>query len=266
MLFDDKKLQLESVNELIRCPIHSIEPYALMLAPVYVLMKLNKKLVSVKAPLDFFTQEELEKLNSSDVLYLPKFVKSSVRFQTAARVTKNIFTVTQAPLNPTPYEISKESFNVLSELWGKQVQIEPFFMSIFADELCSPLDFKKLIWAREHQVVKHDHGLLLSGTFVFIAVHLGWFDLELLSRYRNMIYEKTVQGEEWGLPANELETIIQDLNQVIEVKPHLNIAILRDLPSEWAKKLASRLDQLYKKRKTLIHDSVSIYGPEGFVA
>ena len=51
--YETKKLQLESVDKLIQCPVHTIEPFALMLAPAYILMKLNQKLVSVKAPLDF---------------------------------------------------------------------------------------------------------------------------------------------------------------------------------------------------------------------
>jgi len=43
MLFDEKRLQMESATQLIQCPIHTVEPFALMLAPVYVLMKLNQK-------------------------------------------------------------------------------------------------------------------------------------------------------------------------------------------------------------------------------
>ena len=106
MLFEDKKLQLESVERLIQCPVHSIEPFALMLAPVYILMKLNLKLVSVKAPLDFFTEEELQRLKSHEVFYLPKFVKSSVRFQTAARLIRKIITIQQYELSSAPFEIS----------------------------------------------------------------------------------------------------------------------------------------------------------------
>jgi hypothetical protein len=107
MLFEDKKLHLESIDQLIQCPISSVEPYSLMLSPVYVLMKLNKKLVSVKAPLDFFTKDELNRLSSNEVFYLPKFANSSVRFQTAARLVHNVLTIRQKKFNAAPFEISK---------------------------------------------------------------------------------------------------------------------------------------------------------------
>lgn len=266
MLFDDKKLNLESVEELIQCPIHSIEPYSLMLSPVYVLMKLNQKFVSVKAPLDFFTPEELKKLSVHETFYLPKFVQGSVRFQTAARLIKKIMNIHQDPLTAAPYEVSRESFYVLGTLWGKQLQIEPFFMAIFTDELCTPLNHEKMVEAREQTVVNHDQGLLLSGTFVFIALHLGWFDLNLLSQYRTMIYERTVQGEDWKNPKTELEQLVSDLSYIIQFNKHLSMDVLQHSTTEWTKKIHARLITLSAKTATFSHDSVSIYGEEGFAA
>lgn len=266
MLFEDKKLQLESVENLIQCPIHTIEPFALMLAPVYILMKLNQKLVSVKAPLDFFTEDELQRLKIHEVFYLPKFVKSSVRFQTAARLIKKIITLQQSELSPAPFEISKESFDALSKLWGKQIQIEPFFMGIFTDEFCEPLDQEKMLWARENAVIKHDHGLLLSGALVFVALHLGWFDIRQLNQHRNSIYERTIQGEEWEDPTSEIEFIVSDLNKIISSETSINLEKLRMVESEWAQKLASRLEFLKNKNTNLIYDSSTIFGEEGFAA
>ena len=266
MLFDDKKLQLESINDLIQCPVHSVEPYSLMLAPVYILMKLNQKFVSVKAPLDFFTDEELQRLKTHEIFYLPKFVKSSVRFQTAGRLIRKILTLNQAQLSSAPQEISKESFSVLSELWGKQVSVEPFFMSIFADEFCTPLKTEKMLWAREHAVIKHDHGLLLSGSLVFTALHLGWFDFEELNQHRASIYERTVQGEDWSSPQSELEFIVSDLNEVLNSHSAINLDVLNEVSSEWANKLSSRLKFLKNKNTNFSYDSVTIFGKEGFAA
>lgn len=266
MLFEDKKLQLESVDQLIQCPIYSIEPFALMLAPVYILMKRNQKLVSVKAPLDFFTADELQRLKVHEVFYLPKFVKSSVRFQTAARLIKKIITLQQSELSPAPFEISKESFDALSKLWGKQIQIEPFFMGIFADEFCEPLNQDKMLWARENAVIRHDHGLLLSGALVFVALHLGWFDIEQLNQFRKSIYERTVEGEEWENPSSEIEYIVHDLNQIIATETSIDLEKLRLINSEWANKLASRLEFLKRKNTNLIYDSATIFGEEGFAA
>jgi len=266
MLFDDKKLQIESISDLIQCPVHSVEPYALMLAPVYVLMKLNQKFVSVKAPLDFFTEEELERLKTHEVFYLPKFVKSSVRFQTAGRLIRKMLTLQQGQLSSAPHEISRESFSLLSELWGKQVSVEPFFMSIFAEEFCATLKTEKMLWAREHALIKHDHGLLLSGALIFIALHLGWFDLEELNQLRTSIYERTVQGEDWSVPKSELEFIVCDLNQVLNEHPAITLEVLSDMSSEWSNKLSARLRFLKNKNTNFSYDSVSIFGKEGFAA
>jgi len=266
MQFDDKKLQLESIGEMIQCPVYSIEPFSLMLAPVYILMKLNQKFVSVKAPLDFFTADELERLKTHEVFYLPDFVKSSVRFQTAGRLIRKMLTLQQNQLSPAPQEFSREAFNVLSELWGKQVQVEPFFMSIFADELCSPLESEKMLWAREHAVVKHDHGLLLSGALIFIALHLGWFDYEELDRVRRMIYERTVQGEEWSSPETELEFIVFDLNRIMSIHSAITLEVLKEVSCEWSNKLAARLMFLRNKNTNFRYDSVTIFGKGGFAA
>jgi hypothetical protein len=266
MLFEDKKLQLESIDKLIQCPVYTIEPFALMLAPAYVLMKLNQKLVSVKAPLDFFTDDELQRLKTNEVVYFPKFVKSSVRFQTAARLIKKILTIKQSELSPASFEISKESFSVLSELWGKQIQVEPFFMAIFADEFCKPLDQEKMLWARENAVIKHDNGLLLSGASVFMALHLGWYDIDQLNEFRKSIYERTVEGEEWLNPKSELELIVSELNKTLKADKAINLENLKLNSSEWSNKLAARLQFLKNKNTNFIYLSASIYGEEGFAA
>ena len=266
MLFEDKKLHLESIDQMIQCPISSVQPYSLMLSPVYVLMKLNKKLVSVKAPLDFFTEQELKRLSVNEVFYLPKFAGSSVRFQTAARVIHNIFTIRQDQFLASPFEISKESFGILAPLWGKQFQVEPFFMSVFAEELCSPLDPQMMLWARENAVVRHDHGLLLSGSLVFIAAHLGWSNLKELNEIRSSVYEKTVKGEDWKTPRSELELIVSGLNELFEAHQNLSVDILKTVQSEWSKKILARLNRLEGLNTNQQYDSLTIYGEDGFAA
>src|SRR5262249_4357807 len=121
-------------------------------------------------------------------------------------------------------------------------------------------------WARENAVLKHDHGLLLSGALVFIALHLGWFDLEVLNKYRNEIYERTVAGEMWVHPCSELESIVCDLNHLLLSQTSLNLLNLRAFSSEWSHKLASRLEYLKNKNTNFMHPSVSIFGEGGFAA
>jgi len=266
MLFEDKKLQLESVDELIQCPIMSVEPFSLMLAPVYVLMKLNKKLVSVKAPLDFFTSDELDRLKTHEVFYMPKFAMSSIRFQTAARVVQSLLSKTQGKMVPAPFEVSNETFGVMGPLWGKQIQIEPFFMCVFSDELCTPLKPETLLWARENAVVRHDHGLLLSGSLVFVALHVGWFNLIELNQIRSFVYEKTVAGENWENPKTELELIVSELNEIYSSNTSLTIQNLEEVKSDWAEKLTSRLKRLKQINTNKLYESVSIFGEEGFAS
>lgn len=266
MLFDDKKLSSESIEDLIQCPVHTVEPYSLMLAPVYVLMKLNHKLVSVKAPLDFFLPEEIERLKRYETFYIPKFVKSSVRFQTAARVIKNIFSAKAADLKPAPFEVSREVLNLVGPLWGKSLTVEPFFMAIFAHELCEPLTPDQILWAREQAVVRHDLGLLLSGAFVFIAVHLGWFDYEALNRARNDVYVRTVNGEEWDDPKNEFELIVSGLNLLLSQDRSIQLETLEQINDEWARKVSSRIRNLIRTKGVPAESSPTIYGEEGFAA
>ena len=90
MLFDDRKFDAAQLAEMFSCPISTIEPYSLLLAPAYVYMKRNERVVSVKGPLDFFTPDELERIRGYEMIYFPKFVKSSVQFQTSARLVRKI--------------------------------------------------------------------------------------------------------------------------------------------------------------------------------
>lgn len=266
MLFDDKKLSTHSIEDLIQCPVHTVEPYSLMLAPVYVLMTRNQKLVSVKAPLDFFLPEEIEKLKRYETFYISKSVTLSVQFQTAARLIKNILCTEVEGLKPASFELSHEVFSVMAPLWGKELQTEPFFMAVFAHELCEPLTPDQIVWAREQAVVKHDLGLMLSGAFVFMATHLGWYDYRALTDARNDIYMRTVTGEEWDNPQNEFELIVQGLSVLLNQDRSISCKSLDERGDEWSRKIASRIKHFVRTRGTPKQSSPSIYGEEGFAA
>ena len=152
----------------------------------------------------------------------------------------------------------------MAPLWGKNLKLEPFFMSIFTDELCGPLSPHSLIEAREKAVVAHDHGLLLSGAFIFIALQLGRHDYASLGKVRQDIYTRTVQGEEWKNFQTEDDSIIGSLNQMITDFKVVGLEALHKSQLEWAAKLSARL-QVFEQRKILAKtESPSIYGPEGF--
>ena len=266
MHFDDRRLQLESASELIQCPIHSIKPFALMLAPVYVLMKLNQKFVSVKAPLDFFTDDELQRLKNYEVFYLPTFARSSIRFQTAARLVKKTLTLRNDLFNLSSCELSGESFKIISALWGKSIRVESFFMSVFADELCTPFENSLMLNARENAVVLHDLGILLSGAVVFCALHLGYLDHHFLCSLRENIYRRTVEGDDWTKPQNEIDLITSDLLRLVSMDQALSLEVLNNIESEWARKLSARLEYLKKLNTNLLEESATIHGESGFVA
>ena len=267
MLFEENKLASDSVEDLLRCPIHSVKPYALMLAPVYVFMKLNHKLVYVKAPLDFFTPDELTRLTRYETFFLPQFVKVSARFQTAARITRNILMSAGAKgYAPAPFEISKEVHHVLYPLWGKNEKIEPFFMTIFSDELCGPLEPALLEEARENAIVLHNLGLILSGSFVFLSLHVKSFTHFEISKLRTEIYVRTVRGETWDRPQSEDEVMIQKLYQLVQISREVNCNLLLETAQEWGQKISARL-KLYSTTKNVNSEpSPSIFGPEGFAA
>ena len=267
MLFEEKKLTSESIDELLHCPIHSVEPYALMLAPVYVLMKLNEKLVSVKAPLDFFTEDELSKLTRYDTFYLPQFARFSARFQTAARLSRSILTSMEKEIHVVaPFEVSTELQTTLGPLWSKQEKVEPFFMAIFADELCNRLDPELLVKSRERAVVLHDLGLLLSGAFVFISLQIKFFTHSDISRIRTEIYSRTVEGETWESPKSEDEVLVRDLYRILGQQREISRELVDGIRQEWARKLSARLKRYADVRKRQNIQSPSIFGPEGFAA
>ncbi len=154
----------------------------------------------------------------------------------------------------------------MSPLWGKQFKVEPFFMSVFTEELCQPLDPQKMLWARENAVVKHDQGLLVSGAVIFIALHLGWYNLQELNLARAKIYEQIINDESWDKPGSQLSLIAAELSEFFEIHQSIDLETLRLFESDWAQKLHSRLQGLLNLNTNQMYDSVSIFGDEGFAA
>jgi hypothetical protein len=244
MLFEAKKLEVESADELLQCSISTVKPYALMLAPVYVFMKRNEKFVSVKGPLDFFTPEELAAFASYGCFHLPKTVAELTAFQTAAKLAREMLKEAAAPFPPAPFELSDELIKVLAPIWGKNIEISPFCSSIFSDELCGTLDPQELLYGRDTAIVRHDLGLLLSGLLVFILAHSGAYDLDQLRKIRSETYSRTVRGEDWNSPFYEWEAVNRDLIRWLELRLNLNESEIRKFRSEWSFKLLGRLKRV----------------------
>ena len=274
MFFDEKKLGIESISELLQCGVNTVEPYALMLAPVYVYMKLNEKLVSVKAPLDFFTPEELQHLSRYEIFYIPKSVQTGSRFQTAAKLVANLLnfdkrqnTSLEKSLEPPVYEISNETLLAMLPLWGRELCVDPFFTAVFADELCGPFHPEKMIEARELAVVRHESGILLSGLSTFVLLHLGFFDLKQLTEIRFSIYEAIVDRDEnWEEPTMEWHLIVRDLKKTIEVNEFFTVEGLKIISSEWAQKLLGRVERIQNSPKLKNYPSLKFSCGKGEAA
>jgi len=139
-------------------------------------------------------------------------------------------------------------------------------MSVFADELCESLSPEKMLFARENAVVRHDHGILLSGAAVFVALHLGWLDYTYLNQLRQEVYSRTVEGEEWSEPKSEMEYIVSELYREIVMNRHLDESLMIEIGSEWSMRLASRLSRVKTRNSNSLEDSATIRGDSGFVA
>jgi hypothetical protein len=256
MLFEAKKLEIDSAVDLFQCRISTVEPYVLMLSPVYVYMKRNEKFVSVKAPLDFFTPEELKSLSRYEVFFLPKAVSEVAPFQTAAKLVREMIKASQSAFPPPSYELSHEIMKVVSPIWGREFEMSPFCSAIFTDELCGPLNSAEIIEGRDNAVVKHDLGILLSGLLIFVLVHLGWHDLEILTSIRAEVYSRTIRGEEWITAKNEYESITRDLIGLVESKSNLGKIELERLNAEWAFCMLGRIRKISERRNVI--DSLSV--------
>jgi hypothetical protein len=264
MNFKDRTIELSQIESLYPCRVDTVTPYSLMIAPVYVLMRRNEKLVCVKAPLDFFTEEELESLKRYEVIYLPVSIKEVGRFQTAARLHRSFID----PVNPigarAPFEISHQVMRATAPLWGAGLRVEAFFASIFADELCGPLPADRLMQGRETAIVRHEEGILLGGALTFILVQLGWHSLFTLKWIREQVYLRTVEGESWEHAETDWESIVRDLKRAFEGESVLSLPVLASIDGDWARKLTSRIKKLGESSVTHKYESLSLNRTGGF--
>ena len=266
---EDKKLAVETIEDLLQCGINTVEPYALMLAPVYVFMKLNDKLVSVKAPLDFFTPEELNHLSRYEVFYIPKSVQQGSRFQTSAKLLRNLLKAerSEEKLSPAVYEVSNEVLLAMASLWGSELRVEPFYSAVFADELCGSLPPDNILVARETAVVRHEMGILLTGVLTFVLLQLGWLDLDRLTQIRLDVYQAIVESDEdWEMPKQDWQIIARDLKKMVSENSALTPEYLKGVPAEWSKKLLGRLERIRQLPNLKNYPSIKVSEEKGHVA
>lgn len=273
MEFSKRKLPKEAADSLRICPIDTVKPYALMLAPVYLFMKANEKFVSIKAPLDFFTPEEIDRLRSFECFYLPVSVDAALEFRQAARSVRALLTwkpvSKDIPLNPSPYEISDAVIRILGPLWWKDEQgwpvIEPFFVSVFTSELCDELPGELMKEARDLSVELFEKATLVAGWSVFLALHLGQCDLSYLSRLRRRVFEQTVQGQSGE--KGEIGELIALVRSEVESKhaQAVSSSIFSNRNERGCQKLLGRFIRIKDQLMRSLEEPPSIYGQRGFI-
>ena len=277
MEFTRRKLPKEAATNLLSCPIHTVKPFALMLAPVYVFLRQNEKFVSVKAPLDFFAPEELQRFSVYENFYLPEFVETAIPFRTAARMARDILSCRpedpRVPA-PAPYEISDAVLKVVGPLWSgpnrEKLQVEPFFAAVFANELCDSIGEEILLRAREQNVGRFEKAICYSSWTVFLATLAGYCSLPMLNSLRIRVFEEVLAGNP--------EESLKSLNTVIEHDEIVRLAFqslhadcfrpvytafFQGRTERISQKLMSRLGRVSAHFGSLITPP-SIFGEKGF--
>jgi hypothetical protein len=290
MEFTQKKLPLELMPRLYRLKIETVQPFALMLAPVYVFLPSNEKLVSVKAPLDFFTPAELERLKAYKFLYLSDFVTTILPYREAGQLIRRLLlwkspaSAEQSPdtgfspaeypeaiLPPSPFELSDAILRTIGPLWWRYTSdkpgIEPFMAAVFANELCDLIPGEKLLKAREESIENFDKALLRSGWVVFLALHLGYSDLDFLNELRFRVFEENIKGDPELVPENEVDELIA-FSYVTFKNIHVRLIkgdLFGKIPGAVAQKISNRIDRIRLEFLSKGRHAPTIYGERGFI-
>lgn len=271
MHFAHKKLPAEFSREMRLFPISSIKPYALMLAPVYVFMRLNQKFVAVKAPLDFFTPEELDQYRPYESFFMPPCVDQSIEFRETAkraRALLNWNVARREQLAPAPFEVSDALLRLVGPLWTRETKLDPFFVAVFANELCDLISPQRLHGARESDVRSYERAVFCSSWAVWLAIHLGYCELRFLNGLRTAVYDRAVEGEPGSMisSGDEIEDLVKFslLTEAGKQAKFWDASVLETLPGRLGQKLSSRMKRVKSEIAVTQNHSPSIHDAGGF--
>lgn len=182
-----RKLPPHVADHLRKCTIASVSPYALMPTPTYVFMPKNKKFVSIKSPLDFFAPEELERLKPFGEFYVPAFIDQVSPFRSAGISAKSILTWKddKNDLGLVPYEASNSLLRVIAPLWGSAMRVDSLCLTVFCNELFDSLPEEIIRKDQQSDIEQFETALFRSSLSVFLALHLGYPDIEGLRDLRD---------------------------------------------------------------------------------
>lgn len=272
MDFSRKKLFREESMRLRRQSVRSVEPYELLMAPVYVFFQRNEKFVAVKGPLDFFEPDEITKFSQYETFFVPGFVDSLMPFQGAARAVRTALTYVPrdgVSAEPASFELSDAVLRLLAPLWGPSGagSIEPFFITAFTNELCPPISPEILKNSRNQDIEKMEKALICSSMAVFFALHLGHCGLHFLTQFRNRSFINIMSDHVSGSSRQELEELVAlcvDLYEKNGTAPLTEEAFNNRL-ERVSRKLRARLNRIRSALATPDGVRASIFGEGGIV-
>ena len=276
MQFSHKKLAKDKISSLRRVPISVCEPSVILLTPVYVYLPKNQKFVAIKAPLEFFSKAELEKLSPFENFYLPDFIDLIAPFQRAGESVSELLKVkvrlklasnmgpVQVELPTSQHETSDSILRLTSSLWGAGARIEPFFLIFFANEICGLLPEKVLRQAADNNLEDFELSLLQASVAVFLALQMGWSERAFLTSLRNFFFDEPRKA------TGDAELLIQWVQKIL---PHSEVRVVslesvRESgnqmgPSALNVKLVQRLERVSQRLIPPGATTASVYGPKG---
>ena len=286
MDFSRPKLPLSEAPNLRRLRLKSLKPYELVVAPIYAYLRKNEKFIAIRAPLDFFTPNDLEKLKAFDLLYTIPFVDIVSPFKTYARMVRRAieYELPHAvdprgeslgegyypvvPLDIANYEKSDAILRPLGSVWGPGTTVEPFFVAIFIEELLGTIDGDLMESVRDAGVERFEVALMRSAWTIFLALHIGYVNLTYLKALhaRCFKYFGLAKGnfEEDFLPEEQELIVLASESLETNKVANLSSRFVMDRFERAAQKLKSRFQRMAKEFINERSPMVSIFGKNGF--
>ena len=287
MKFSRKKLPKDAIQVLRRVPIELYEAHRILLTPVYVFLPKNQKFVALKAHLQHFSAEELEKFKPHENFYVPAFIEQIAPFQRVGESVRNFLAVQQkrsietnrgqelitlpAPQN----EFDNAIVALVGTLWGEGAKVEPFFLCFFMNEVCSPLPTDKMMNAIDQDAELFELALLRSSAAVFLGLHIGYTDSKMLVLLRDGVFEDTLNSPKIIPHNGEIRQMIQLIRELIPNTDAREISlsgIQKIIESSFAKfavkvakKLHSRLKRVEAEFILIDAPIASLFGDQGLI-
>lgn len=275
--FRSAKLPQTSLKSLRRVPIRLFTPYTLMVSPVYVYLEKNERFVAIKAPLAFFTPQELEKYKTYENFYLPDFIDSVVPFQQAGDSIRKLLTLREKHvlrsndgkkdvLVPVAsFELDNAVLMKLGPLWGAGDKVEPFFIAFFAHALCLPFAPETLQEAHEKSVELFELAFMRSNLAVFLALHIGYCHEGLLTSIRNRAFNDTMLGAELEENSSDAQELIRTTFLLIPERSTREITFddLEGIQTRVSWKIRSRLSRVRRDFIDPTTPAPTVFGEKG---